>query len=267
MIVTGTLKDKDTGALIPGSVYIANKDGSNISDITSIPDGYFTIDITNADSSIYYFFSANGYNLYYANAPFLLAIPGSISITLQKENSIASNSVLPIAAGLGLLLLTSKKNKKVGAITKENAMPLVYVGGAIVGYIVLRKLLIELHLIDSPETKVLDAASNDPTSFWNPNYYKQFTTFTYSINRAEAEQLVRQIEDSFGPVNDCEECAIAVFHTLKTKASVSYLSDVFYQQTSNDLLTYLRGGSWPEDRLSDTDVAGLQSFINNLPTH
>lgn len=266
MIVTGSIIDRATGNILKNCEIQQFMNGAGFGVHILVPDGNFSIDVS-LDPNTYFIFSCPGYALLYANTVDILANGSdNYNAFLTVLTSNAGKTILPLAAGLGLFLLANKKNK-VGAVTKENAMPFVYFGGAIIGYIVLRKLLIELHLIDSPETKVLDAASNDPTSFWNPNYYKQFTTFTYSITRAEAEQLVRQIEDSFGPVNDCEECAIAVFHTLKTKAQVSYLSDIFYQQTSNDLLTYLRGGSWPEDRLSDTDVAGLQSFINNLPTH
>jgi hypothetical protein len=78
---------------------------------------------------------------------------------------------------------------------------------------------------------------------------------------------VQQILDSFGAFNDNEEQAIAVFHQLKTKANVSFLAEIFYRMTGQDLLTYLRGGIWPQDRLSDSDVNAINQFLSKLPNN
>jgi hypothetical protein len=122
-------------------------------------------------------------------------------------------------------------------------------------------------IIDSQATTDLNNQSTNPQSFWNPTYYKNFSSYSYAIDTTTAQQYVQQILDSFGAFNDNEEQAIAVFHQLKTKANVSFLAEIFYRMTGQDLLTYLRGGIWPQDRLSDSDVNAINQFLSKLPNN
>lgn len=137
----------------------------------------------------------------------------------------------------------------------------------VVGFSLVSKVFQGLGIWDSPATKHLDAESSDPGSPWNPNYYRQFQNFTYAIDTKTAMQYASEMLDAFGPFNDCEECVISIFKRLRTKSNLSFLSDVFSQGYGQDLLSYLRGGTWPQDRLSDADVNFINDYINQLPTN
>jgi len=128
----------------------------------------------------------------------------------------------------------------------------------------LNPLLKWLGLKDDQETTGLDDAAKDPSSFWTINFWKSVPG-AQILTRSSAENLARQLYDSFGWYNDDEEQAKATIKSLKYQTQLSYLSDIFYQIYSQDLLTFLRGGLYPFDRLSDADVYELNSFIKKLP--
>lgn len=142
---------------------------------------------------------------------------------------------------------------------------LLYAGGGIVAYFaVVSPLLKALGLQKKPETRALDNESVNPNSFWNPSFWKN-TAGAIVMQRAYTETLAKNIYDAVGPFNDCEECIIAIFKTLKYQTQCSWLADIFQQLYGQDLLTFLRGGVWPQDRLSDQDVYTITTFIQNLP--
>lgn len=165
----------------------------------------------------------------------------------------------------GLLLLNSKNEKK--KIGKIETKDILMIGAGVIGFTILNKILQTFGIWKSPETKALDNIVNDSGSFWNPNYYKQFSSYSYAITTDQAAQYAKQIYDSFGMFNDCEECVKGVFRQLRTKANVSFLSEIFYRLYGQDLITWLRGGIWPQDRLSDSDVNEINNFLSKLPTN
>src|SRR5574337_496543 len=175
-------------------------------------------------------------------------------------NSTASKTWYALAGGLGLILMLNeikKKKKRVGKIETSEILPIILIGAALIGFNLIQKLLTSLGIWSSPETKNLDAiaSSGANTNFWNPNYYLQFSSYPNgNVTTPQAIDYINQITSAFGIFNDCEECVTGVFRQMKTKSNVSFLAKVFYDQTGQDLLTYLRGGLWPQDRLSDQDV-------------
>lgn len=175
------------------------------------------------------------------------------------------NKVLPIAAAVAAALLLSRKKKRVGAIEKKDIELIAIAGAGLIGFGFLRQLLEKLGIWDSKDTKDLNQTSTDPGSFWNPNYWRNFTSYSYAITQSTAAQWCKEIYDAFGAFNDCEECAITVFKRCRTKANASFLCYVFGLQYGQDLLTFLRGGWWPQDRLSDADVATINNYVKNLP--
>jgi hypothetical protein len=90
-------------------------------------------------------------------------------------------------------------------------------------------------------------------------------SYTHAITEQTALSWCAEIEDAFGAFNDCEECAIGVFKRCYTQANASFLCWVFVNHYGEDMLTYLRGGWWPQDRLSDADVNQINQYISNLP--
>jgi len=110
----------------------------------------------------------------------------------------------------------------------------------------------------------LDQAAQDPTTFWNVNFWKKNVPATI-LTLSAAKNMADIIYNSFGAFDDNEEQAIGVFKSLKFQTQASFLSDIFSQTYKQDLLTFLRGGNWPKDRLSDAQVSEINSFIEKLP--
>lgn len=170
-----------------------------------------------------------------------------------------------IAVATYLVYAAARKRKKVGKFSQKDLIPIFWIVGGLIGLDVIKKILIALGIWDDPKSKQLDQEGADPNSAWNPAFWKKSQNYSYAISQAQAESYAKQVYDAFGAVNDNEEQAIDVFHRLRTKANVSFLADVFAQMYQQDLLTFLRGGMWPQDRLSDSDVAGINDYISKLP--
>lgn len=177
-----------------------------------------------------------------------------------------SSNLLPIVGIAAAGLYFANRNKKrVGKLTTGDAVPWAAVGVGVLGFSLLRQLLEKLGIWDSADTKELNTDATDPGSPWNPNYWRNFTTYTYAITQSTGNSYAKEIYDAFGAFNDCEECAKAVFKRLRTKANVSFVVWCFSNLYGQDLLNFLRGGFWPQDRLSDADVNEINNYIKNLP--
>jgi len=148
------------------------------------------------------------------------------------------------------------KQEKI-VIAAAAAVGLVYFG-------VLNPLLKALGLKDSAETEQLNKEAETPLSVWSATLW-QNTPGAVLIRQVDTNAYCKTIYDSFGAFNDCEECAIAVFKGLKYKTQVSWLAYQFAEIYGQDLLSFLRGGNWPQDRLSDTTVSELTAYLNKLP--
>lgn len=172
-----------------------------------------------------------------------------------------------------------KKRKRIGnpgLVAAGNAMkdPVVKYAAIGLGAIVVLKMfgaidgiLEAVGLKDGKATKDLDQAAADTTSYWSPLFYKSAPAGAWLLTAATAKQYANEIYDAVGAFNDDEDAVIAVFKRLRAQSQVSQLADVFYQLHKADLLTFLRGGSWPQDRLSDADVNKINTYINSLPKY
>lgn len=179
----------------------------------------------------------------------------------------ASNKTILVLSGIGLMIALLSEKKKVGKVERKDIWNFVLIAGVVLSFDVIKKILTSLGIWKSNETKQLDSQATDPNSFWNPNFYKQFNSYTYAINTNQATDYAKRIYESFGFFNDCEECVKAVFYELKTKSNVSFLSKIFQDIYGQALLPFLRGGIWPQDRLSDSDVSELNNYISKLPNN
>jgi len=164
----------------------------------------------------------------------------------------------------------SNKRKTVGALSVQSVLPFILIGGAVIGFNIIEKLLQALGIWKDKDTKQLDTAAGDPNSFWNPEYWKTKPAninYTRPITQSTAEGYAKEIYNAFGPFDDCEECAKGVFRRLPSQAAASFVSWAFNRIYGQDLLDFLRGGIWPKDRLSDTDVAEINTYVNALPKY
>lgn len=144
---------------------------------------------------------------------------------------------------------------------------IVLIGAAAIGVIyfgLLNPILKFIGIKDSEETTVLNTTATNVNSPWLPNYWKSVPG-AMILTRASAKQMADTLYNSFGWFNDSEDQAKAVIRSLKFKTQLSFLSQVFTEIYGYDLLSFLRGGTYPLDRLSDADVNELNSFINKLP--
>lgn len=174
-----------------------------------------------------------------------------------------------VLAAVALYRYSQKKKgrKKIGAFTKNDLIPLFWLAGGLIAFSVLKKILISLHIWEDPKSQALDQAAIDPSSPWRPDYWRKSQNYSYAIDTATAQAYAKEIYDAFGYFDDNEDQAIGVFRRLRTKANLSFLADIFNQLYGQDLLTFLRGGIWPKDRLSDDDVSQINSMIAALPNY
>jgi hypothetical protein len=213
------------------------------------------------------------------NVRLSIAAPGYQSVTLkaaemQVQNDVTlrkpiSSAVL-LAALLAFIAFAKKRKKEVGKVTTADVFPFMLIGGGVLAFVLIKEILEKLGIWKSKDEKELDNTTTDPNSWWSPNFWRSKpagVSWSYVIDTATAIEWSKQIYDAFGAFNDCEECAIAVFKRCRTKANASFLSDIFSQRYGEDLLTFLRGGWWPQDRLSDEDVNVINNYVNQLPNY
>lgn len=141
---------------------------------------------------------------------------------------------------------------------------LIGAGGAVLYFGILSPLLKMLGLQQKPESADLDRESGDPSSFWSPNFWRTQSN-AMILTVADSERMVTGLYDAFGAFDDCEECAIALLKSLRYQTQLSYLAEKFQARYGFDLLSFLRGGLWPKDRLSDFDVFQISEYIKKLP--
>lgn len=285
MIIFFEIKDGDSSqyikSVVTGSLY-----GFDTGDTFFLNNGQGSFDVK---ENYQYTFSSQGYNALtldgsqiiedinngygsvliqlYKTTYDITTGAGDGSQNLDNNKKLFGVSALFLLAALLFLLQYKKDKKKMGKIETSDVFPFLLIGGGIIAFSVVKKLLQGVGIWESGDTKALDQAEENPYSFWNPNFYKQYSTYTYAINLTQATEYANRIYDAFGIFNDCEECVKSVFGEMKTQSNVSYLSAVFNEIYQQDLLKFLRGGWWPQDRLSDADVSEINTMISKLPTH
>lgn len=267
MILEGTITDQQGNILNDVEVTTGNVGtGELFYPYETFPQGYYKVDIDyNPVATDGLFVKKTGFKP--------VAVP--FSTLLYNDNDIVlmpggSSLLVPALIGLGTLYLVSDDSKKVGAITKENAQTGVIIAGGVLGWIVVKEVFELLGIFKDQAEVGLDNASTDPRSFWNPQYWRSLpagSSYTRPITYDQAVALAAQIYNAIGWVNDNEEAVKAVFRSLPSRAAASFVVYAFGNVYGADLLSWLRGGSWPQDRLSDEDVFEITQFVNRLPAY
>jgi hypothetical protein len=135
----------------------------------------------------------------------------------------------------------------------------------VVGAIVVYKIAKLTGLVQGEGESKVNARTTEPGSYWKPQYYKRVGGKI--ITRAAAEQYSQKIYDALSWYNDDINTILGVFSQLKTKAAISYLSDIFYQKYGYDLLNYLYYGAgrlWI-DGLNDDNINKIITYTDKLP--
>jgi hypothetical protein len=150
----------------------------------------------------------------------------------------------------------------------QDLMPYLLIGGVLVLTGAIKSILTGLGVLTSAATTAVKNNINNPNSFWQPSFWKQYTSFPNgSLTATQAMQYLVAIDNAFGPISDDVAAVNAVFHQLTSQSEVSYMADIAYQASGRDLLTYLRGTSWPNDRLSDSEINDIDIYLQKLPTN
>lgn len=289
MEVTGYIVDYISGEPLPGATV-------RITDYTS---GNVTGQVITNDNG-YFKMLAGPYEFLYIThvgyAPLLIATTDAVmmgTIGLDKSDSTLPEVIvtpgnkntlwllLLLALAITIMLSKKKQRKKsvgspalavaAGSLLQDKWVRLIVMG--IVVYVILqvsglfKSILQLLGLKTKPETEKLDNAATDPGSFWNPKFWESGPSGTLILTAAAVENYAKQIWDAIGAFNDDEEAVKAVFRKMKTQSQASYLADHFASKYKSDLLAFLRGGYWPQDRLSDYDVNEITEFVNRLPKY
>jgi hypothetical protein len=195
-------------------------------------------------------------------------------VVLHQDPDVYMQPGIPVATILlvvAAVAIYRKQTKKVGAFTTSDVWPIILIAGGFLAFDLVKQILETLGLWKSKETKNLDAEAQDPSSAWSTTYWQTIKPpdkpWTYAITTSVADAYAKEIYDAMGFFDDCEECAKAVFRRLKTKANLSYLAYIFDKKYNYDLLDFVRGGNWPKDRLSDSDVNEINEYISRLPNY
>lgn len=268
MIVNGQVINSKGFGIAAVYAYL-DQSGNIVSDIYRTDSaGNFAIELIPSNSIWINFYSPGYISTVYTTEE-IYQNPNLILPTDESKQIKVLPVVLILAAAFFIGQMKDRK-KKVGKITKAEILPIVAIGGGVLGFTLLKQLFEKLGIWDSADTKELNADSSNPLSPWSPIYWRNKPAnvpFTYAITTTTAQAYSKELYDAFGAFNDCEECAKAVIKRLRTKANLSFLADVFSTVYGQDLLSFLRGGYWPQDRLSDADVNELNQYVKNLPAY
>lgn len=202
------------------------------------------------------------------------------NIVLQKSKTSVGMAPVLLGAGLLLLMTSSKKKGKVGRLQAKDIQPWLLLAGGIGGFFLVRSLLAKFGLVKGSGQIAVDSELKNPNSPWKPAYWKNAPSYALILDYDTAVGMAHTIFDSFGITSDDYNQVLGVFNRLRTKSEVSYLADIFSQQTfsswfgisktSNlDLLTFLTdgGGVLPWDGLSDTHLKTITDLVDRLPNY
>lgn len=279
MIIKGRVIDKATGLPVPGaSITItdqrgeytgigsqANQFGVFVIDTGTFSYGYFltvsSVGYQTAKDELY-----DGYDQDFVGTVFLnkqvVDLP-PVTVTAKKPDY---SWLLLLAA---IPVIASDKQKKVGAIGTETV---VAIGAGLLlfkGFGLFNSLLSSLGL---QETSGATQQENDPGSPWGPDYWRNHTDLAQAtalgLRHDQFGAAAYILYHALGIFSDDWSSVKSVFDNIHSKAEVSYTADLFEQQFSKSMLTYLKTGDGltPADGLSDAHMKILIDYVNNLPT-
>lgn len=262
-----TLVDSTTGATIPNGQAVQYS-GQTVQQTLQMPTGELNIDIP-SDPSVYYIFSAPGYGNIQDTGTDLLA-NGASSTAIYMTASTGfpkSTSLIVIGAGLLLLLMMKKKKKKAVSGIDDDIMPVVLIGGALLAFGGLNKILQALGIEKSAAATALLTSGSSVTSAWNPNFYKQYTSGIL-FDQPTADATATAIYDAFGFLNlgyDFDTI-VAAIKTCQSQAEVSQVAASFNTQYNKDLYSFLYSGGLFASLTTD-EMSQLTTYVSGLPTN
>lgn len=270
MMYKGTILNKNNDPIPGATVTVYDSAGVVITHLPVDSFGIWNLD-SDTDSGLLspgnmIAFSAPGYTTYGISVSALTPV---FNLNLSKKQPVA----LYVAGGLGLGLLLMGKNKKVAGIQlpkSETTKTILLIGGGVIAFTVVKKILETTGLWESASDKAVKQIAQDPTSFWNPNYWQQGPgNFTYALTEDQAHDFAIQVYDGMGIATDNEDEIKSVFRNMVTKANVSFVAWEFQKIFGRDLLSFLKSGKLglPWNGLSGADIMEINNFVTALPNY
>lgn len=151
------------------------------------------------------------------------------------------------------------------AMTKKDQDRLFQVAIIAAGYfLVITPILEKLGIKKSSVDKSIDKAITDPGSIWGVKYWNQSSAKLIKV--ADVYKFWSELQSCFGYFNDDENEVYAVFKKyIKYKTQLSWVSYVLNRDKNIELLRWLQGDAYPNDRLSNEEIQILMDWANNLP--
>ena len=136
------------------------------------------------------------------------------------------------------------------------------------GYKFLKGILENLGLSQSQSDINVNTAQTNPNSPWSPLYYKTAQRQGHSVmlyTVASTDLLCKQIYESVGWFTDNWSQAFGAIKQCKYKTQISFLCERFKIKYNADLITWLPGSYYPNDRFSNDEVNQAIQYVSNLP--
>jgi len=196
-------------------------------------------------------------------------LPGII-VTGNKKNT----NLLWLLA-IGVIAAKASSSKKVGAFAsasgrKETFLMNAAGGVLLLGFDTIKKIFEGIGFWNSKDDKAVEDEITNPNSAFSPLFYQNAPAGSLLITNAQAQQYLNTLTEAFGGFDDDEAQAIGVFKNFKTQSQVSYFAEYFKNNiwpAGADLLSWLQGSAWPNDRLSNTEVATIINYVDKLPKY
>lgn len=158
--------------------------------------------------------------------------------------------------------------KKANIDLAKIGVPLLYVGGGILGYmLVIKPIFNALGITKSAEQQAIDVAATYPV--WGASFYKNGPANQLLLDDSTAATYASIIQQYPGLLYDNYAGVLGVFQALRTKSQVSQLCDVFQKKYNRSLYAYLLdgGGILPWDGLSGDHLTQINKIVNSLPNY
>jgi len=163
-------------------------------------------------------------------------------------------------------------------VKRDDQRLILWIAGGIVALRVAGPLLSSIDRIfqglgisQSEAAASLEAMKRDPGSFWNGQYWRNVSKRTPGglvkiLTNAAVNDLWASLNKAFGYFNDDETAVIAAFRKhIRTQTQLSYFSEWVAKNAGVDLLTWLEGSGYPNDRLSAEEIDIITQYVKKLP--
>lgn len=293
MVFSGRVTDKQTGNAIPFASVKIFTDGNEYTGVGVSADanGEFKLSNDVAQWPNYALISAaefepvmielyedwaTGYNYSLVRKvkeldPVIVTSDGN-----KDKKNLAWLLLIPLAVAA-----TNNKGKKVGDVGFN--MPTVLTAGAALlvfkGFDVLSNIFSFLGLGKDKEDQAAGNDASNPDSPLKGKLYvnaaadKKTAAFNSLVSdpngsNNKVNRLAETLISSFGGWNDDEAQAIGVFKTFRTQIEASCFAYIWTDVWGYpDLNEWLRGDAYPNDRLSNDEIADIISYLKNLPKY